>query len=106
MVNKSLKTNAGTLISTCYERIVCGGRGDYIEIAPEYIIRESIFLPDHAKWRIEDKYKDRVYFEEYRTKDRSFVKLYYQRRLVDYADYKIGFWYVSPRHLVIEDVGN
>jgi hypothetical protein len=24
------------------------------------------------------------------------VKLYHQLRTVDYADYRVGFWYISP----------
>jgi hypothetical protein len=40
---------------------------------------------------------------EYRSKDDRQIKLYEQLRKVKYADYKIGFYYISPEDLVLED---
>ncbi len=34
-------------------------------------------------------------YEEWRTNEDN-VKLYHQLRTVDYADYRVGFWYISP----------
>ena len=39
---------------------------------------------------------------EWRTKDQSNVKVYEQKRSVDYADYKVGLFYISPFDLFIE----
>ena len=39
---------------------------------------------------------------EWRTKDQSNVKVYDQKRTVDYADYKVGLFYISPFDLFVE----
>ena len=39
---------------------------------------------------------------EWRTKDQSSVKVYEQSKTVDYADYKVGFFYISPFDLFVE----
>ena len=39
---------------------------------------------------------------EWRTNDQSNVKVYDQKRTVDYADYKVGLFYISPFDLFIE----
>jgi hypothetical protein len=39
---------------------------------------------------------------ESRTKDQSNVKVYDQKRTVDYADYKVGLFYISPFDLFVE----
>ena len=37
-----------------------------------------------------------------RTKDQSNVKVYDQKRTVEYADYKVGLFYISPFDLFVE----
>jgi hypothetical protein len=39
---------------------------------------------------------------EWRTKDQSKVKVYEQGKTVDYADYKVGLFYISPFDLFVE----
>jgi hypothetical protein len=39
---------------------------------------------------------------EWRTKDQSNVKVYEQSRTVDYADYRVGLFYISPFDLFVE----
>jgi hypothetical protein len=39
---------------------------------------------------------------EWRTYDESRVKVYEQKRRVDYADYKVGLLYISPFDLFVE----
>ena len=39
---------------------------------------------------------------EWITKDQSSVKVYDQKRSVDYADYKVGLFYISPFDLFVE----
>lgn len=41
-------------------------------------------------------------YVEWRTKDQSTVKLYEQSKTVDYADYKVGLFYISPLDPLIE----
>jgi hypothetical protein len=75
-------------------RVVHGGRGDYIEIEYDSMISRNIFVPDEQQWRYHDEWKTKVYYFWWSTSDE--VKLYLQSKTVSYADYKIGFWYVSP----------
>lgn len=39
---------------------------------------------------------------EWRSKDQNNVKIYEQSKTVDYADYKMGLFYVSPFELFVE----
>ena len=80
-------------------RIVHGGRGDYVEISSEQIRKKSIKIPFKSLWR--KKSKD-VYYIEYRTTDDTNTMVYYQKRLVKYADYKIGFYYVYLEDVIIK----
>jgi exo-beta-1,3-glucanase (GH17 family) len=41
-------------------------------------------------------------FLEWRTKDQINVKVYDQKRTVDYADYRVGLFYISPFELYVE----
>jgi len=41
-------------------------------------------------------------FLEWRTKDQSNVRVYDQKRTVDYADYKVELFYISPFDLFVE----
>ena len=88
-----LYTQAGLLLATGYTRIVIGGRGPYIEFAPEQIEYGNISIPDHAQHKLENNLS---YYHEYRSNDNCFVKLYQQKIKVGYADYLVGMWYISP----------
>lgn len=96
-MNKPLFTISGLQISTGYIRIEHGGRGDYIEFNPSQTIWCNLYIPDYALERIGKPY----YYLEYRT-IRDNVKIYYQKRLVNYANYKIGMLYVSPKNILIK----
>lgn len=85
-------THSGLHVATGYVRIVIGDRGPYIEFSDSQINKENIHIPAKEMYRLTADY---VYYDEYRSNQDS-VKLYYQKRTVDYADYKIGLWYVSP----------
>ena len=84
-------TQSGLEVAKNYIRVVIGGRGPYIEF--QEIIGENIYIPKNQLWRVKNS---NCYYIEWRTKDKSFVKLYYQKKVVDYADYQIGLWYISP----------
>lgn len=90
------RTHNGLLIARGYERIVLGQRGPYIEFKPDQIVRDNITIPEAQKWRLTHPF---VFYNEHRSKDYCSVKLYEQKRTVEYADYKVGFWYVSPFQL-------
>lgn len=45
-----------------------------------------------------------MFFIEYRAcPDSDYIKVYFQKRVVDYADYKIGKYYISPFSLHLEN---
>lgn len=94
---KPLYTKCGTQICFDYTRIEHGGRGDYIEVSRSQIVWDNIFVPDDKKWKLDNPNVDYI---EYRTKDKCYVKLYLQKRHVDYAEYNIDFFYVSPRNVL------
>jgi hypothetical protein len=90
--NTIFSTLSGLEIARGYERIVLGQRGPYIEFVKEELLSGSIFIPEDQKWRT---YSSKAFYVELRTVE-DFVKIYFQKRIVDYADYKIGFFYISP----------
>jgi hypothetical protein len=96
------KTKSGTLIATDYVRVEHGGRGKYIEFAPEHMIMDNLIIPENHKYRFTDYWKKIVYYLEYRSNDDSNVKIYHQLKEVDYAQYKIGMFYIAPRDLIFE----
>ena len=44
-----------------------------------------------------------MYYAEYRSNDDADVKVYWQKKAVDYADYRVGLYYISPFDLVDGD---
>lgn len=80
-------TKSGLVVARGYDRVVIGDRGPYIEFhycQILFINFKKINDPAHK------------YYEEYRSKCKSNVKLYYQLLPVNYADYKINKCYISP----------
>ena len=80
------KTRSGLIIARGYLRVVIGERGPYLEFDDTQILKDNAYIPEDQKWRKRGQYSY-VYYDEYRTIDACFVKLYKQRRVVDYADY-------------------
>jgi hypothetical protein len=89
------------LIATGYTRLVKGGRGNYIEFDPISIIKENIQVAKGHEYRLTDKWKKIVYFAWYNPLN-SDIKIYYQYKTVDYADYLIGYYYIAPKDLDYE----
>lgn len=94
-----LYTKSGSHIAVGYERIVVGGRGPYIEFDEGQLILDELFVPEDQRWRFQHGMS---YYYEYRTKTDN-VKVYRQKKIVDYADYLIGMWYISPFDLRKQD---
>lgn len=93
-------TKSNLLVATGYKRIVIGARGPYIEFDENQINRNSIYIPENEIWRINDT---SAFYIEYRTPDRFNVKIYFQKKVVNYADYIIGYYYISPFDLKTEN---
>ena len=95
----NLYSKSGTLLATGYIRVVIGKRGPYVEFSKPQIQLQNFQIPLEEEYRIDNGVS---YYIEYRSKDPSYVKLYFQKRTVAYADYKIGRYYISPFDLVME----
>jgi hypothetical protein len=91
-------TKSGLRIAEGYVRVVVGDRGPYIEF-DDFMMKfpRNIMIPQDQMYRIRNAL---CYYIEYRTTDESYVKIYKQKKLVKYADYQIGFWYISPFDLI------
>lgn len=87
----------GNIIAKGYTRIVIGDRGPYIEFKPIQLYGEKIYLPKNQEWRVNST---KAYYVEYRTLN-SNIKIYYQLKLVKYADYKLKMCYISPFELYV-----
>ena len=96
------ETITGLHVATGYTRVVIAERGPYIEFLPGHLIWESLQIPDEEKYRMEYPWKEKAFYVEWRTKDQSSVKVYDQKRTVDYADYKVGLLYISPFDLFVD----
>lgn len=104
-VNKIPKINlyscSGELLATSYTRIVIGERGPYVEHLPATIEWYNFHIPTDLLWKVESPTVDYV---EYRS-NQDHVKLYLQKREVNYATYKIGLIYLSPFDLYFDPSG-
>jgi len=88
----------GTLFARKYNRVVIGHYGPYIEVNPEDMVAK-LTVPANQKWRlkVDENWKGRpLKYEWHVTK--CGIKIYFQRGLVKYADYKKGKFYVHTRH--------
>jgi len=94
-----LYTGGGLLLSNGYNRVVFGGRGNYVEFRDDQIISDTIYIPPNQLYRLTDL---RVYYVEFRSRGFSNVKVYYQLKTVAYADYKIGMFYISASDLFLD----
>jgi hypothetical protein len=98
----SLFSTHHTQISTGFERIVIGDYGAFIEFNRTQIVKENICCAPGQEYRYKDeKYKKRVKYYWYTTKDESGCKIYFQQRIVSYADYRPGYYYISPYEILI-----
>ena len=88
-----LFTSTGLLLAGGYTRIEFGDRGPYLELSQEQIQHANIH-------RAQVKHS---YYDEFRSNCGANVKVYLQRKRVDYADYRIGLYYISPSDLRDED---
>ena len=91
-------TRAGTHIATGYTRIVIGDYGAYVEFLPEQLFLDKIeplFSNSPAR---------PVKYIWLQSKDKSRIKIYEQKRRVNYADYKPGFYYIDPQDLHTETI--
>ena len=91
-------TASGEQIATGFTRLVVGGRGAYLEFTKEQLVAANLHMPENQEWRISSCKQGRAYYLEYRSNTDN-VKIYYQRKTVNYADYRIGLFYIDPNEL-------
>ena len=93
----ALYADDGVQLCSSYNRIVVGDYGAYIEIDKIGIKKENLTLEFGQEWRVYDvNEKDKVNFVWLTTKGyTSYIKVKYQKKPVHYADYKVGYYYVS-----------
>jgi hypothetical protein len=89
-----LFTVEGLLLARGYMRVEFGGRGPYLEMTGEQLQHSHVRRIADAR---------HSYFDELRSNCKANVMVYLQRRPVDYAHYRNGFYYVSPFDLRDED---
>lgn len=94
-----LYSKEGRLICKGYNRIVIGGRGPYVELTDENLIEEELYIPTDKTWKLRSYNVD---YNEIRTKSCD-IKVYFQKRTVNYADYKVGMYYITPFELYTGD---
>ena len=94
MISTPLYFLDGIKFSNGYERVVHGGRGAYVELKGPEILHElcSRFGNEIPK-EINDA--ESFYYYYLIPKGRS-EKVYWQIKTVKYADYKKGYYYISP----------
>ncbi len=80
------------MIARGFERIVVGDYGAFIEIAPNEIIRTCLKIQDGQDFRLDANFKGKYIWLTSNGKN----KIYEQLRTVSYADYKVGYFYISP----------
>lgn len=91
-MNQEIFLPDGTLFAKEFNRVVHGGRGDYVEFEEEHIL-----LPLSSKFGNDIQTDDLdVYYWWMVPVGHPDIKVYLQKKTVKYADYKIGKYYVDP----------
>lgn len=83
----------GVQFSSGYERVVHGGRGVYVEFTRDQILvslRSPFDLP------VPRKITPELFYYHWLIPMGRTEKIYWQINIVKYADYKIGYYYISP----------
>lgn len=94
--NRLFYSTEGTKIANGYLRIVIGKRGPYIECSKEQLFMQNLCILKECEWRTRSY---SAFYVEYRSRDNSDLKIYFQKKRVDYADYLPGLFYISPFYL-------
>lgn len=98
-----LSTDGGGALFTCfgskicdqYDRIVIGDYGSFVEFSHRPDETEFVIAPGQEYRADEQKYTRNIKYYWLTIDDGSGIKIYLQKRGVNYADYKPGKYYVS-----------
>jgi len=96
LIQRNLYFKDGTQFSIGYNRVVHGGRGDYVELE-----KDQIIINLHSKFghKLPDQISDEDFFYYWLIPEGREEKVYWQCKQVDYADYRIGLYYIDPKLL-------
>lgn len=75
-----------------FDRIVIGDYGAFVEISEDKMNLDVLSVPSNQKFRLNKGFWGKYIWL---TSD-GHNKIYKQIRTVSYADYKIGYYYISP----------
>lgn len=92
MIEQNIYLKDGTLFAKEFNRVVHGGRGDYVEFENNQILLPLI--PKFGNDIIHDNLD--IYYWWLFPENHPEVKVYLQKKTVKYADYEIGKYYISP----------
>lgn len=103
MCKQDLITKDGILFAHEFNRIVHGGRGDYIEFTKEQIIPILYYKYEDEENGFAKKFDinsanlyNGYYYHWLYPLGSPQTKVYFQLKTVKYADYKLYHFYVSP----------
>ena len=80
--------------------ITATNKGNFVEFNNSDIIYKSFYIKRNQLFRMSDP---RVYYVQFNSNDDSDIKMYYQLRNVRYADFNIGYFYISVVDLFLND---
>lgn len=90
-------TRNGTEFASGFKRVVIGDYGAFLEITGEQVNRDVIRVQPGQEYRLrEPRYAEHIKYIWMTVPDGSDIKIYWQQRTVEYADYKPGMYYISP----------
>lgn len=100
--NFIVMSKCGTIVSKGYNRIVIGDYGAFIEFDSDQVVQDNIQVQKGQEYRINDaSFINKVKYIWLTASDDSKIKIYFQQKTVDYADYVVGKFYVSPYEIKI-----
>jgi hypothetical protein len=97
MIIRNLYFLDETLFATGYQRIVHGGRGDYVELQKTDIV---LPLKSHFSQPVPNQITNESFYYYWLEPVGRTEKVYWQCHKVNYADYKRDFYYISPKLLI------
>lgn len=97
-LNCKLYDEKYNLIACGYSRIVIGDYGAYVEIPLDKMILENLIIKPGEEYRFKPEYSN-IKYHWYCLKNNQDIKIYYQKHIVAYADYKPEMFYISPYEL-------
>ena len=91
-----LFSSSGLKLCEGYSRVVIGDYGAFIEVAPSDILTENIHVQAGQEYRDFNPCYNHTVFSWLTPKDASGIKISFQKKPVEYGDFKPGFYYISP----------